>query len=89
MFKYELILLLPNKEEVQTVKKIITDSGAAIKQENSWGEKRLAYKIKKYQTAYYHILKIAFKNKQSVLKLKKQLNFNEKLIRYLLLVSEK
>lgn len=89
MFKYELILLLPEKEELEIVKKIISDSGATIEEEKSWGERKLAYKIKKYHTAYYHLFNIAIKEKSMLVKLKRQLNFSEKVIRYLLLVLNK
>lgn len=89
MFKYELVLLLPAKEELETVKKMISDNGATIEEEKSWGEKKLAYKIKKYHTAYYHLLNIAIKKKSLLARLKQQLNFSEKIIRYLLLVLNK
>lgn len=89
MFQYELTVLLPTKEELSAVKKIITDSGGIIKEEKNWGERKLAYKIKKFTTAYYYLLQFMIKEKKTLLKLKKQLNFNENIIRYLLLVKKK
>lgn len=89
MFPYELTILLPTKEELSTVKKIIADNGGIIKEEKSWGERKLAYKIKKFISAYYYHLEFNLKEKKVLSKLKKQLNFNENIIRYLLLVKQK
>ena len=89
MFQYELTVLLPTKEELSAVKKIIADNEGIIKEEKSWGERKLAYKIKKFTTAYYYLLQFTLREKKTLSKLKKQLNFNENIIRYLLLVQKK
>lgn len=89
MYQYELVVLLPSDNDLPTVKKIITDNGGVINEEKSWGEKKLAYKIKKLTTAFYCLFNLSFENKQLISKLRNQLNYNEKIIRYLLLVKEK
>lgn len=89
MFPYELTVLLPAKEELSTVKKIIADNGGIIKEEKSWGERKLAYKIKKFITAYYYLLEFTLNDKKKLSSIKKQMNFNENIIRYLLLVQQK
>lgn len=84
MTKYEMTLLLPEEAESIEINKYITSLEGKIEKEEKWGKKMLAYPIKKNTSAYYiyYILDI---EENKVKELKKQLNFNEKLIRYLLL----
>ena len=52
MRKYEVIFIVKPLEEEQTnaviekFKKLITDNGGTIDNEDRWGKKRLAYEIK-------------------------------------------
>lgn len=82
--KYEVTFLLPEEAEVKTIKDIFSSHKAKIESEESWGKKTLAYPIKKNSSAFYFHFKIEIDIKM-VGELKKKLNFNEKLIRYLLL----
>ncbi|MBI4225992.1 30S ribosomal protein S6 [Candidatus Roizmanbacteria bacterium] len=88
MTKYELTLLLPEESEVKNIKELVISLKAIIEKEESWGKKSLAYPIKKNLAAYYFnwFLNI---DQKIISDLKKKLNFNEKLIRYLLLKQEK
>ena len=85
--KYELTFLLNDKEEVKNLKDIITSQGGKIEKEEDWGEKVLSYSIKNNPKAHFYnyVLNI---DKNKVAELRKKLNFNEKLLRYLLLVQE-
>ncbi|MGB9707561.1 MAG: 30S ribosomal protein S6 [Microgenomates group bacterium] len=88
MSQYELTLLLSKKEDLETVKKIIDEAGASIVKEESWGEKTLAYPIKKRQTAFFFNFLLQIKPKD-LLEFKRKLNFEEKILRYLLLLVDK
>ena len=84
MTKYELTLLLPEESEAKKIKDLISELKGKIGKEDAWGKRNLAYPIKKNNSAYYfHWLIEIDQNK--VNELKKKLNFNEKLLRFLLL----
>lgn len=87
MNQYELIFLLNEESELGPIKKIIESHSGKILEEESWGKKTLAYPIKKLRTANYYSWKLEIDAK-NISELRKKLNFNEKLIRYLLLNSE-
>ncbi len=44
------------KEAVEKFKKLLTDSGATITNEENWGLKKLAYPIQKKSTGFYALL---------------------------------
>lgn len=83
---YELVLILKeDKEEiVNKIKNLILDFKGKIISQDNWGKKEFAYRIKKRDFGYYLLLKIDFPKKE-VFSLKKKLNFDENIIRYLLL----
>ncbi len=62
MRKYEVIFIVKPLEEEQTnaviekFKKLITDNGGTIDNEDRWGKKRLAYEIKDCAEGYYDLL---------------------------------
>lgn len=89
MRRYELVFLLKKKEDEKIVKEIVHSiPKAKILKEESWGEKTLAYPIKKNRQAFYFIYHLEI-DKKNVLELKQRLNFEEKILRYLLLSVEK
>lgn len=83
--KYELTFLLNEKEELKNLKDLIAQNKGEIVKEEDWGEKTLSYPIKNNYKAHFYnyILNI---ERNEVPELRKKLNFNEKLLRYLLLV---
>jgi len=85
---YELTLLLEKEDDLKTIKELINKYSGKILNEEKWGERMLAYPIKKKNKAIYYTLEFSF-DKKNILPLKTKLNFNEKIIRYLLLVREK
>ncbi len=87
MSKYELTFLLKKKEDLEKIKQLLASIKATIIKENDWGEKTLAYPIKKNRTAFFYNWLIEIERKK-VNELRKKLNFEEKLIRYLLLAKE-
>jgi small subunit ribosomal protein S6 len=84
---YDLTLLLNEESELETIKKLVETLSGKILEEEKWGKKTLAYPIKKTRTAEFYHWKLEMTAK-NVTELRKKLNFNEKLLRYLLLVQE-
>ncbi len=87
MTQYEFTFLLNEEKELENLKKLISSLEGKIKKEDKWGEKQLAYPIKKQMTAVFYNWQFSM-NPEKVAELKRKLNFNEKLIRYLLLSDE-
>ncbi len=87
MAQYELTFLLNEESEVKAVKELLESFKGKILKEDNWGKKSLSYPIKKHTAAtFYHwVLNMDSKD---VLEFRKKLNYNEKLMRYLLLISE-
>lgn len=83
--KYELTFLLKEEAEKKNIKGLIETFGKIIKEE-SWGEKILAYPIKKNKRAYFFNWLIEIPQ-DKVKSFREKLNFDSKIIRYLLLVK--
>ena len=85
--KYELTFLLNEEKELVVIKELLKGAGVKILEEVAWGKKNLIYPIKKQMSAsFYHWTLDA--DRKNVTELRKKLNYNEKLLRYLLLVKE-
>lgn len=84
MSQYELTFLLNEEAELKVLKELVTSLEGEVTKEEKWGEKTLAYPIKSTYKAHYYHWKLSVPTKQ-VMELRKRLNYNEKLIRYLLL----
>ncbi|OGK62888.1 30S ribosomal protein S6 [Candidatus Roizmanbacteria bacterium RIFOXYB2_FULL_38_10] len=84
---YEFTFLLNEEKELSVIKELIVAQGGKVNEESAWGKKSLIYPIKKHYSASFYHWKLDIK-KTKVAELRKKLNYNEKLIRYLLLVSE-
>ncbi|MBI3620173.1 30S ribosomal protein S6 [Candidatus Roizmanbacteria bacterium] len=87
MSLYEITFLLNEDSELNAVKELISSHGGKIAKENDWGVKRLSYPIKKDRTAHFYNWEFSLE-KKNVQELKRKLNFNERLIRYLVLEIE-
>jgi len=86
---YEFVFLLQEDiEPVQkTLKTIVKDLKGEVKTEKPWGEKKLAYPIRKKTTATFFEWVIELEA-SALTEFKKKLSFEEKLIRYLLLKKD-
>jgi len=84
MSKYEFTFLLPDEAEVESIRSLITSLNGKISDEVKWGKRELSYPMKKLYEAFYITWQLDIAPKQ-LTELKKKLNFNEKLLRYLLL----
>jgi len=85
--KYELTFLTKEETELKNIKDLIESYKGKVTKEEKWGEKTLAYSIKKNHTALYFNFQFEI-DRKNILELKNKFNLNEKILRYLLLVRE-
>lgn len=83
MTQYELTLLLDEEKDLEGLKALITSVSGKLLKEEKWGGKNLSYPIKRRLSALYYNLLVDIDAKK-VNELKRGINFNEKVIRYLL-----
>ncbi|EFI49680.1 MULTISPECIES: 30S ribosomal protein S6 [Prevotellaceae] len=89
MNQYETVFILTPvlsdeqmKETVAKFKKLLTDNGAEILNEEAWGLKKMAYAIDKKSTGFYCL--IEFKGEPSIINtLETGYRRDEKVIRYM------
>ena len=95
MNQYETVFILTPvlsdeqmKETVAKFKKILTDNGAEIVNEETWGLKKMAYAIQKKSTGFYCLLE--FKGEPTIVeKLETGFRRDEKVIRYITVKEDK
>ena len=76
------------KETVDKFKKLLTDNGAEILNEENWGLKKLAYPIEKKTTGFYQLLE--FKSEPELMKkLETEYRREERVIRFLTVKLDK
>ena len=88
MNQYETVFILTPvlsdeqmKETVAKFKKVLTDKGAEILNEEAWGLKKMAYAIQKKSTGFYFL--VEFKAEPEVIKtLETAFRRDEKVIRF-------
>ena len=95
MNQYETVFILTPvlsddqaKETVAKFKKILTDNGAEILNEEAWGLKKLAYQIDKKTSGFYNL--IEFKAEPTIVEtLETGYRRDEKVIRYITVKLDK
>ncbi len=95
MNQYETVFILTpvlsddqTKETVEKFKKVLTDNGAEIVNEEAWGLKKLAYQIEKKTSGFYFL--IEFKAEPETMKvLETAYRRDEKVIRFQTVKLEK
>lgn len=87
MKSYELTVLVREEGDIESVKKMIADYRGRITGELKWGKRELAYPIKKESEAFYFTYQVKL-NPEDVSDFKKKMNYDERVIRYLLLSKE-
>ncbi|EFC69030.1 MAG: 30S ribosomal protein S6 [Prevotella sp.] len=95
MNQYETVFILTPvlsdeqmKETVAKFKKLLTDKGAEIVNEEAWGLKKMAYAIQKKSTGFYCLLE--FKAEPEVIKsLETGYRRDEKVIRHMVVKLDK
>lgn len=86
---YEFTFLLSDETDVKAVKEIVELLKGTVEAQEKWGERTLAFPIKKKMSAKFFTWQIKLEANK-LLELKKKLNFEEKILRYLVLkVDEK
>jgi len=95
MNQYETVFILTPvlsddqmKETVAKFKKILTDNGAEIVNEEAWGMKKMAYAIQKKSTGFYNLFE--FKAEPQVINtLEVAFRRDEKVIRFMTVKLDK
>ena len=95
MNQYETVFILTPvlsddqmKEAVAKFKKLLTDNGAEVLNEEAWGLKKLAYQIQKKTSGFYNLFE--FKAEPSLIKtLETAYRRDEKVIRYMIVKLDK
>ena len=95
MQQYEIVIVLTPllseetaKEAIAKYSKLLTDNGAEIVQEDSWGLRKLAYPIQKKTTGYYHLTE--YKAPGDVInKLEVEFRRDERVLRFLTIALDK
>jgi len=95
MNQYETVFILTPvlseeqmKEAVAKFKKILTDGGAEILNEEQWCLKKLAYPIEKKSTGFYAMLEFKA-DPQLISKLEVNYRRDERVLRYITVKNEK
>jgi small subunit ribosomal protein S6 len=84
MKSYELTVLVRNEKEVDAVKAIITEFSGKVGKEEKWGKRDLAFPIAKEKSAFFFTYQLELDPK-SISEMKKKMNYDEKIVRYLLI----
>jgi len=93
MKEYELIVLIHPDLEVDIeaplvkVRKLIESVGGSITNENNWGKKRLAYRIKNQDYAVYVYFDMSLPS-DALIKISNTLNISDDILRYLLVTVD-
>ena len=95
MNQYETVFILTPvlsddqaKETVAKFKKVLTDKGAEILNEEAWGLKKLAYQIQKKTSGFYNLME--FKAEPALIdKLEVAFRRDEKVIRFMTVKLDK
>lgn len=87
---YELVIIMNTLKDnnsdrlICSLKEFINNNGGVVHRYEKWGTRRLAYRIKNLQEAYYILMYIECDNK-TLLYLKKEIKYNSLIIRHLIL----
>jgi small subunit ribosomal protein S6 len=84
MNKYELTVIVRNEGDIEVVKKLLESYEGKIIEEKKWGKRELAYPIKKETSAFYFTYQLEVGG-SNISDFKKKLNFDDKVLRYLML----
>lgn len=92
MKKYEIMYILDSnldeenrKSVVESLNKIITDNGAKIHEVNEWGNRELAYEIKKHKRGYYVVFTLESENSQAINEFDRLAKINNNVLRHIII----
>ncbi len=93
---YETVFILTpvlsedqTKETAKKFKKLMTDLGAKVAHEESWGLKKLAYPIQKKSTGFYHLFEYTTESITLVNELEVAFKRDERVMRYMTVSLDK
>ena len=75
------------KKLLTKIKKIITDLEGDVVKSTEWGEKELAYPIRKKDQAFFHLWELKLPE-DKILEIDKKIKLEEEILRYLLVRKE-
>jgi small subunit ribosomal protein S6 len=94
--RYETVFILTPvlsddqaKEAAKKFKKIITDLGGKLVNEENWGLKKLAYPIQKKTTGFYHLVEFSGEGQEIVNNLEVAYKRDERILRFLTVALDK
>jgi small subunit ribosomal protein S6 len=77
------------KEAAKKFKKVITDLGGKVINEENWGLKKLAYPIQKKTTGFYHLCEFNASSPDIIQNLEVAYKRDERVLRFLTVVLDK
>lgn len=72
------------KKVVKSFSKIITDNGSKVTDEQSMGQRELAYEIKDFKSGYYFVFEIESKDDKAIKEFDRLALINKDIIRHLI-----
>ena len=91
MRKYEIMYILNSnldeatrKSTIESLSKILTDNGAKISDVNEWGNRELAYEIKKQTRGYYVVTTLTSDNAKAVTEFDRLSKINTSVLRHMI-----
>ena len=91
MRKYEIMYILNSnldeadrKSTIETLNKILTDNGASISDVNEWGNRELAYEIKKQNRGYYVVTTLTSSDAKAVSEFDRLSKINTNVLRHMI-----
>jgi len=86
---YDIVVLLtPDLSDEEAVKvsaeyrKLLTDGGAELVKDESWGRRKLAYPISRKREAYYHLFQVSAMP-SAVAEVERKLGLSDQVLRHL------
>lgn len=91
MKKHEIMYILnanldeaARKEVIESLNKILTDNGAKINDVNEWGNRELAYEIKKQTRGYYVVTTLASSDAKAINEFSRLAKINNNVLRHMI-----
>ena len=91
MRKYEIMYILNSnldetnrKSTIESLNKILTDNGAKISDVNEWGNRELAYEIKKQTRGYYVVTTLTSNDSKAVSEFDRLSKINTSVLRHMI-----
>ncbi len=84
MRTYEFTFLTREKADAKEVEDLLKKLKGKVSNKVEWGEKTLAYPIKRLKKAWYYTWTINI-DENKIDEFKQKLNYNDKILRYLML----